>query len=68
MGRPATNPKILRDGYYIEIRNKKSYSSVKIRRENKKQMLEAALSYRRSKYVTLLGEIKNGRPIEIKNK
>lgn len=67
MGRPATNPKTLRDGYYIEIRNKSSGIGVKIRRENKKQMLEAALSYGRSKYVKLIGEVKNGIPIQINN-
>ena len=67
MGRPATKKKALRNGFYIEIRNKNSKSVVKIRRENKEQMLLAAKNYERSKEVILLGEIKNGEIIKISN-
>ena len=60
MGRPATKKKALRNGFYIEIRSKNSKSVVKIKRDNKEQMLLAAKYYERSKEVILLGEIKNG--------
>lgn len=63
MGRPATKQKALRSGFYIEIRNKNSNTVVKIRRDNKHQMLLAAKNYERSKKVILLGEIKNGKLI-----
>lgn len=68
MGRPGINPKTLRDGYYIEIRNKNSNVGVKILRDNKEQMLRAANSYERSKDVILIGEIKNGKLVIINNK
>ena len=38
MGRPATKPLDLRDGFYIEIRNRGSKTGIKIRRDNEKQM------------------------------
>ena len=63
MGRPTTKKKPLRNGFYIEIRNKNSNTGVKIRRDNKEQMLLAAKNYERSKEVILLGEIKNGKLI-----
>jgi hypothetical protein len=37
MGRPATKPIELRDGFYIEIRNKGSKSGIRIRRNNEKE-------------------------------
>ena len=64
MGRPATKPAELRDGYYIEIRNKNSNSGVKIRRDNSDQMYRAAKEYERSKEVIILGKIKNGKAVK----
>ncbi|MCF8272220.1 MAG: hypothetical protein K9I95_00155 [Flavobacteriaceae bacterium] len=61
MGRPATKPAELRDGYYIEIRNKNSNTGVKIRRDSSDQMLRAAKEYERSKEVIILGKFKNGK-------
>ena len=49
MGRPPTKPKKLRDGFYIEIRNKGSKSGIKIRRDNKEQMLDAIKEYEKIK-------------------
>jgi len=43
MGRPPTRPAKLKDGFYIEVRNKGSKSGVKMRRdslEEMKQMIE----------------------------
>ena len=60
MGRPPTRPKPLRDGYYLDIRNKGSNSGVKIFRETLEEMEDAAQTYRKSKDVIVLGESKNG--------
>jgi len=61
MGRPPTKALELRDGFYIEIRNKNAKTGVKIRRDNKDQMLRAAKEYEKSKEVTVLGKFKNGK-------
>ena len=63
MGRPATKPAELKDGYYIEIRNKNSNTGVKIRRDNSDQMYRAAKEYEKSKEVTILGKFKNGKAV-----
>ena len=64
MGRPPTKPKKLKDGFYIEVRNKRSNSGVKVRRDTREQMEMAIKEYERSKDVIVIGEIKNGVPIE----
>jgi hypothetical protein len=61
MERPAKKPKPYEMVFYIEIRNKNSNTVVKIRRDNKHQMLLAVKNYEQSKKVILLGEIKNGK-------
>lgn len=58
MGRPATKPARLRDGFYIEVKNSGT-SPVFVRRDTKEQMFLAADEYKRSKQVTILGEMKN---------
>ena len=63
MGRPATKPTKLRDGFYIEVRNKGSKSGIKIRRDTEKAMLLAVKEYERVKDVVVLGEFKNGKNI-----
>jgi hypothetical protein len=63
MERPAKKPKPYEMVFYIEIRNKNSNTVVKIRRDNKHQMLLAVKNYEQSKKVILLGEIKNGKLI-----
>ncbi len=63
MGRPPTKATELKDGFYIEIRNKNSKSGVKIRRDNKDQMLRAAKEYEKSKEVIVLGKYKNGKVV-----
>jgi hypothetical protein len=59
MGRPPTRPKPLRDGYYLEVRNKGSNTGVKIFRDTLEEMEDAMLTYRKSKDVIVLGESKN---------
>ena len=63
MGRPPTKAKELRDGFYIVIRNRNSKTGVKIRRDNKDQMLRAVKEYERSKDVIVLGKYENGKAV-----
>ncbi len=64
MGRPPTKPGKLKDGFYIEVRNKGSKSGVKIRRDTKESMLDAAKDYEKTKDVVMMGEFKNGSPVK----
>ncbi len=64
MGRPATRPAKLRDGFYIEVRNKGAKSGIKIRRDDRAAMLDAVSEYRRIKEITILGESKNDKWLE----
>ena len=65
MGRPSSKPKDLRDGFYIEVRNKNSRTGVKIRRDSKEQLREAITEYKESKDIVILGEFRNGEMHEI---
>ncbi len=64
MGRPATRPTKLKDGFYIEIRNKGSKSGVKLYNATKMQMQRAIKMYERSKEVIILGESVNGKFVD----
>ena len=68
MGRPATKPKELKDGFYIEVRNKGARTGIKIRRDTQQQMLFAVKEYEKNKEVNVLGEFKNGKPLKKKSK
>ena len=62
MGRPPSKPVRLKDGFYIEVRNKGSKTgAVKIRRDTKAQMEQTIKDYERTKDVVVLGESKNGK-------
>ena len=61
MGRPATKPTKLKDGFYIEIKNKGSRSGVKLYNATKPQMERAIKMYERSKEVVILGECIDGK-------
>ncbi|PCJ22876.1 MAG: hypothetical protein COA97_12805 [Flavobacteriales bacterium] len=63
MGRPPTKPTKLKDGFYLEIRNKGSKSGIKIMRETEKAMLIAVKEYDKVKDVIILGEFINGKPL-----
>lgn len=65
MGRPSTKPKDLRDGYYIEVRNKNQKSGIKIRRDTESQLLLAIDEYKENKEVIILGKQENGKMKEI---
>lgn len=58
MGRPATKPAKLRDGFYIQVKNQGG-TGVLVRRDTKEQMVLAAEDYSRTKQVSVLGEMKN---------
>jgi|TARA_B110000967_G_C18656319_1_gene445928 hypothetical protein len=64
MGRPATRPAKLRDGFYIEVRNKGARNGIKIRRDDRAAMLDAVSEYRRIKDITILGESINDKWVE----
>lgn len=64
MGRPPTKPKKLKDGYYIEVRNKRSNSGVKVRRDTPEQMQLAIKEYERTKDIIVLGESVNGKWVD----
>jgi len=64
MGRPSTREKKLKDGFYIEVRNKGARSGIKLRRESLEEMKEAVESYSRSKDIVVLGESKNGKWVD----
>ena len=61
MGRPATKPKKLKDGFYIEIRNRGERSGIKLRRDTEEQMMAAVEDYRKVKDVIILGGSVNGK-------
>lgn len=61
MGRPATKPTKLKDGYYIEIRNRGSKSGVKLYNATEMHMERSIKMYERSKDVIILGECVNGK-------
>lgn len=63
MGRPATKPARLKDGFYIEVKNQGS-GGILIRRDTKDQMMLAAEDYSRMKQVTILGEMKNDKWVD----
>ena len=65
MGRPSTKPKDLRDGYYIEVKNKNQKSGIKIRRDTESQLLMAIDEYKENKEVVILGKQENGKMRDI---
>ena len=65
MGRPSTKPKDLRDGYYIEVRNKNQKSGIKIRRDTMDQLVLAIDEYKENKEVIILGKQENGKMKDI---
>ncbi len=59
MGRPATKPKKLKDGFYLEVRNQGERSGIKIRRDTWDELMLAKKDFERTKEVKVLGEMKN---------
>ncbi len=63
MGRPATKPAKLKDGFYIEVKNQGG-SGVLVRRDSREQMLLAAEDYSRTKVVNIKGEMRNDKWVD----
>ncbi len=61
MGRPATKPTKLKDGYYIEVRGKNQKTGIKLFRKTKEQLLIAIEEYKKTKDVIVLGKLSNGK-------
>lgn len=64
-GRPPTKPVVFKDGFYIELRNRGTDpgSGIKLWKKTKEEMIAAAIEYRKTKLVVVLGEYKNGVPL-----
>jgi hypothetical protein len=67
-GRPVTKPAKLREGFYLEMKNKGSSSTVKVRRENMPDIEQLIKQYDKIKDMTYLGELKGGVWLDGKNK
>ena len=61
MARPSKSPIRLKDGFYIEVGNKYSNSGIKIHRNSKAEIDMLIKSYQKSKSVSFLGEVKDGK-------
>ena len=64
MGRPPTRQKELKDGWYVEVRNKGSKTGMKIRRETLPEMEQMVKDYQRTKEVIILGESRGGKFVD----
>ena len=63
MGRPATKPARLRNGFYIEVKTQGS-GAILVRRDPREQMLLAAEDYARTKDVTIRGEMRDDKWVD----
>lgn len=61
MARPSKSPIKLKDGFYIEVANKYSNSGIKIRRATRAEVDILVRTYAKSKDVTFLGQVKDGK-------
>ncbi len=61
MAKLPTAPRILKDGFYIEVCSFGSKNGIKISSINKVEMFKAKAQYDQTKYVIILGEHKNGK-------
>ena len=66
MGRPATKPVSLKDGYYIEVKNNGTGKGIIIRRDNIDQIKQAMSKYESTYKVIFLGEMSKGKMKNIK--
>ena len=66
-GRPTTRDKGLRNGFYIELRDKASSKPIRIMRESHEQAM-LALTQFENKIVKYLGEVKDNYWVDGDNK
>jgi len=67
-GRPVTKPAKLKEGFYVELKNKGSSSPVKVRRESMAEIEMLIKQYEKIKVATYLGELRAGKWLDGKNK
>jgi hypothetical protein len=67
-GRPPTKKVALKEGFYIEVKNKGSQSGIKLRKENMMQVEMAIKQYEKIKLVQYVGQVKNGKWLDGKFK
>lgn len=58
-GRPSTKPARLKDGFYVEIKNKGASSKIMMRSDDRDGMMDIVRKYQAIKDVTVLGEHRN---------
>jgi hypothetical protein len=61
MARPLLMFKKLRDGFYIEVKNRGAKNGMKLRSENRESMEDNAKLYKINKEVMVLGELRAGK-------
>lgn len=61
MARPVTREVKLRDGFYIEVKQKGALKGIKIRRDSYQEIQLAMKQYKNAYTVNYIGEIKNGK-------
>jgi len=66
MARPSTRGVKLKNGFYIEVRNKGAHSGVKIRRDTLEAAQLALENYSKMHDVHLIGEVENGKVVGAK--
>jgi len=64
MARPSTRGVKLKNGFYIEVRNKGAHSGVKIRRDSYETAQLAFDIYSKMHDVHYIGEIENGKVVD----
>lgn len=65
MGKSITKYPKLRNGYYIEVRNRNQKSGIIIRNESINELFQAIKKYEKTKDVMILGKWKNGKKEKI---
>lgn len=66
MGRPATTPVKLKDGFYIELRHKGEKKGIKLRSETIPELYQSIKRYEKLYDVHFYGEVKKGKVINKK--
>ena len=61
MAKLPAAPRILKDGFYIEVCSYGSKNGIKISTISKEEMLKAKKLYEQNKYVIILGEHRHGK-------
>ncbi len=66
MGRPATTPVKLKNGYYIELRHKGERKGIKMRSETISELHQSIRKYEKMYEIHFYGEVKKGKVVNDK--